>query len=35
MDELAEQIIAEKENIEITIANLNTAMAREERTVMV
>lgn len=35
MDELTEQILAEKENLDIALQNLKTAMARKEKTVMV
>ncbi len=34
MDELAEQILAEKENVDIALHNLRTAMARNEKTVV-
>jgi uncharacterized protein YutE (UPF0331/DUF86 family) len=34
MDELTEQILAEKENVEIALHNLKTAMARNEKTVI-
>jgi len=30
MDELTEQILAEKENVDIALQNLGTAMARTE-----
>jgi len=34
MDELTEQILAEKENVDIALQNLKTAMARTEKTVI-
>ena len=34
MDELIEQILAEKENVDIAMNNLKTAMARTEKTVI-
>jgi hypothetical protein len=34
MDELTEQILAEKENVDIALHNLKTAMARTEKTVI-
>ncbi len=34
MDELTEQILAEKENVDIALHNLKTAMARIEKTVI-
>ena len=34
MGELPEQILAEKENVEIALNNLKTAMARREKTVI-
>ena len=34
MDELTEQILAEKENVDIALHNLETAMARTEKTVI-
>ena len=34
MDELTEQILAEKENVDIALQNLETAMARMEKTVI-
>lgn len=34
MDELTEQILAEKENVDIAMNNLKTAMARTEKTVI-
>ena len=34
MDELTEQILAEKENVDIALHNLRTAMARTEKTVI-
>lgn len=34
MDELAEQILAEKENVDIALQNLETVMARTEKTVI-
>ena len=34
MDELTEQILAEKENVEIALNNLKTAMARNEKTII-
>ncbi len=34
MDELTEQILAEKENVDIALHNLETAMARNEKTVI-
>lgn len=34
MDELIEQILAEKENVDIALQNLETAMARTEKTVI-
>ena len=34
MDELTEQILAEKENVDIALNNLKTAMARKEKTVI-
>ena len=34
MDELTEQILAEKENVDIALYNLKTAMARTEKTVI-
>ncbi|VVB86033.1 Uncharacterised protein [uncultured archaeon] len=34
MDELTEQILAEKENVDIALHNLKTAMARNEKTVI-
>ncbi len=34
MDELIEQILAEKENVDIALHNLKTAMARNEKTVI-
>lgn len=34
MDELTEQILAEKENVDIALHNLGTAMARTEKTVI-
>ena len=34
MDELTEQILAEKENVDIALNNLKTAMARTEKTVI-
>lgn len=34
MDELAERILAEKENVDIALHNLKTAMARNEKTVI-
>ena len=34
MDELTEQILAEKENVDIALQNLKTAMARNEKTVI-
>src|SRR3990170_749392 len=34
MDELTEQILAEKENVDIALQNLKTALARNEKTVI-
>jgi uncharacterized protein YutE (UPF0331/DUF86 family) len=34
MDELTEQILAEKENVDIALHNLRTAMARTEKTII-
>ncbi len=34
MDELTEQILAEKENVDIALHNLKTARARNEKTVI-
>ncbi len=34
MDELTDQILAEKENVDIAMHNLKTAMARNEKTVI-
>ncbi len=34
MDELTEQILAEKENVDIALHNLKTAMSRNEKTVI-
>ena len=34
MDELTEQILAEKENVDIALNNLKTAMARKKKTVI-
>ncbi|CAG0977999.1 MAG: hypothetical protein MPEBLZ_04398 [Candidatus Methanoperedens nitroreducens] len=34
MDELTEQILAEKENVDIALQNLEIAMARTEKTVI-
>ena len=34
MDELSEQILAEKENVDIAMSNLKTALARDEKTVI-
>ncbi len=34
MDELTEQILAEKENVDIALQNLKTALARREKTVI-
>ncbi|MFH0903811.1 MAG: hypothetical protein V1854_01305 [Methanobacteriota archaeon] len=34
MDELTEQILAEKENVDIALNNLKTVMARNEKTVI-